>query len=63
MSVKTQEEKEVMDVPSKEGLTVKLEVSALYHLDPEKAGDIYKTVGPNYEAVILQPQFRSVTRG
>ena len=26
-----------MDVPSKEGLTVKLEVSALYHLDPEKA--------------------------
>jgi regulator of protease activity HflC (stomatin/prohibitin superfamily) len=63
MSIKTQEVKEVMDVPSKEGLTVKLEVSALYHLDPEKAGDIYKTVGPNYEAVILQPQVRSVTRG
>lgn len=62
-SVKTQELKEVMDVPSKEGLTVQLEVSALYHLDPEKAPDIYRTVGANYEEVILIPQFRSVARG
>ena len=37
--------KEVMDVPSKEGLTVQLEVSALFHLDPEKAADVYRTVG------------------
>lgn len=63
MSVKTQEIKEVMDVPSKEGLTVQLEVSILYHLNPEKAADVYKTVGENYESVILEPQFRSVTRG
>lgn len=63
MSVKTQELKEVMDVPSKEGLTVQLEVSILYHLNPEKAADVYKTVGENYESVILEPQFRSVTRG
>jgi len=63
MSVKTQELKEVMDVPSKEGLTVQLEVSVLYHLNPEKAADVYKTVGENYESIILEPQFRSVTRG
>jgi len=63
MSVKTQEMKEVMDVPSKEGLTVQLEVSILYHLNPDKAADVYKTVGENYESVILEPQFRSVTRG
>jgi prohibitin 1 len=63
MSIKTQEAKEVMDVPSKEGLTVQLEVSVLYHLDPEKAAEVYKTVGPEYEAVILQPQLRSLTRG
>ena len=55
--------KEVMDVPSQEGLTVKLEVSALYHLDPEKAADVYRTVGTEYAEVILLPQFRSVTRG
>ena len=53
----------MMDVPSKEGLTVQLEVSILYHLNPEKAADVYKTVGENYEGVILEPQFRSVTRG
>ncbi len=62
-SVKTQELKEVMDVPSKEGLTVQLELSALYHLNPEKAADVYKTVGPDYMHVVLVPQFRSVARG
>ena len=63
MSIKTQELKEVMDVPSKEGLTVQLEVSVLYHLNPEKAADVYKTVGEEYEGIIIEPQFRSVTRG
>jgi prohibitin 1 len=63
MSVKTQEMKEVMDVPSKEGLTVKLEISVLYHLNPEKAAEVYKTVGEDYQSIILEPQFRSVTRG
>jgi prohibitin 1 len=63
MSVKTQDMKEVMDVPSQEGLTVQLEVSALYHLDPEKAADVYRTVGTEYAEILLQPQFRSVTRG
>ena len=62
-SVQTQEVKEVMDVPSKEGLTVQLEVSTLYHLNPEKAAQVYKTVGENYAEIILEPQFRSVARG
>jgi prohibitin 1 len=62
-SVKTQEIKEVMDVPSKEGLTVQLEISVLYHLNPDKAAEVYKSVGENYIEVILEPQFRSVTRG
>ncbi len=62
-SVKTQEIKEVMDVPSKEGLTVQLEVSALFHLNPDKAGEVYKTIGENYVQIILEPNFRSVARG
>jgi prohibitin 1 len=62
-SVKTQESKEVMDVPSKEGMTVQLEISALFHLNPDKAADVYKSVGENYVEVILEPQFRSVARG
>jgi regulator of protease activity HflC (stomatin/prohibitin superfamily) len=62
-SVKTQEIKEEMDVPSKEGLTVQLEISALFHLNPEKAAEVYKSVGENYVEVLLEPQFRSVARG
>ncbi len=63
MSVKTQELKELMSVPSKEGLSVDLEISLLFKLNSEKANDIYKTVGPNYADIILVPQFRSVVRG
>jgi prohibitin 1 len=63
MSVKTKEVKEVMDVPSKEGLSVQLEVSVLYHLDPEKASEVYRTVEERYEPILLDPQFRSVSRG
>jgi len=62
-SIKTQQVFEEMDVPSREGLTVKLDVSVLFHLDPEKAAQVYRTVGANYVEVILVPQFRSVCRG
>lgn len=61
--VRTQELKEVMDVPSKEGLTIRLEVSVLFHLDPVKARDVYRQIGPRYVEVILEPNFRSVARG
>ena len=63
MSVRTKEVKEVMDVPSKEGLSIQLEVSVLHHLDPEKAAEVYRTVGERYEPVLLEPRFRSVSRG
>jgi prohibitin 1 len=63
LSWQTQEIKETMDVPSKEGLTVRIEVSVLFHLDPEKAADVYKTVGENYVTTILEPNFRSISRG
>jgi prohibitin 1 len=63
LSIKTEELKEVMDVPSKEGLSMQIEVSVLFHLDPDKASDVYRTIGEEYVRVILEPQFRSVTRG
>ncbi|MBU0558992.1 MAG: prohibitin family protein [Bacteroidetes bacterium] len=62
-SIKTQEIKETMNVPSQEGLSVQLEISILFKLDAEKANQIYKTVGPTYADIILMPQFRSVVRG
>ncbi len=62
-SIKTQEIKETMKVPSEEGLTVELEISLLYKLNPDKANIIYKTIGPDYREIVLIPQFRSVVRG
>ena len=60
---RTQEMKEVMTVPSKEGLTIDLEISLLYSLSFENANKIYKSVGEDYVEKILAPQFRSVVRG
>src|SRR3989338_1591138 len=63
LSIRTHEDKETMNVPSKEGMNVALDVSVLYKLDPSKAVDVYKTVGPNYQEVILLPQYRAAARG
>jgi prohibitin 1 len=62
MTVRTQELKETLEAPSKEGLMVRLDVSVLYRLDPERASEIYRSVGQNYVNVLLIPQFRSVSR-
>jgi len=62
-SIQTQEHKETMEVLSREGLTIGLEVSALYRLNPDSAASVYKTVaGGDYETIILIPQFRSICR-
>jgi prohibitin 1 len=61
--IQTQEHKETMQVLSREGLTIGLEVSALYRLNPDSAARVYKTVaGGDYETIILIPQFRSICR-
>ena len=62
-SIKTRELKEIMDVPSQEGLNVKLEISLLFRLNPEQAATVYRTIGDKYIEVVLIPQFRSVARG
>ena len=63
MDIKTEGEQESMNVPSKEGLSIDLDISILFKLSPEKAADIYRTVGMNYREIIVQPQFRSACRG
>ncbi|PYQ37285.1 MAG: membrane protease subunit, stomatin/prohibitin [Acidobacteria bacterium] len=62
MSIQTQEVKETAEVPSKEGLTMELEGSLLFRLDPEKAANIYKTVGQDYQEIAVHPQIRSAIR-
>ncbi len=62
-SVQTDEHKEAMQVLSREGLTIGLEISALYRLDADSAASVYKKIaGGDYLEVILIPQFRSISR-
>lgn len=63
LSIRTQEAKEVLDVPSQEGLVVKIDVSLLFSLDAAHAPDVYKTVGPGYVDIVVTPLFRSTVRG
>ncbi|HYY13131.1 MAG TPA: prohibitin family protein [Chthoniobacterales bacterium] len=62
MSVQTSEVKETMDTPSSEGLIVHLDVSILYHLDASKAPEVYRTIGRDYESVLVKPNVRSAVR-
>lgn len=62
-SIQTKEHKEAMQVLSREGLTIGLEISALYRLNPDSAARVYKTIaGGDYETIVLIPQFRSMSR-
>jgi regulator of protease activity HflC (stomatin/prohibitin superfamily) len=63
MNIKTEEGSEIMNVPSKEGLSIDLDVTILYRLSPDKATEIYKTVGEYYRQIVIVPQFRSACRG
>ena len=53
MSIKTQEVKETAEVPSKEGLSMDLEGSLLFRLDPAKAPELYRTIGRDYASIAV----------
>ena len=62
-SIQTRELKENMQVLSREGLTIGLEISALYRLNPDSAARVYQTIsGGDFENIVLIPQFRSISR-
>jgi prohibitin 1 len=62
-SIQTKEHKELMEVLSQEGLTIRLEISVLYRLNPDSAARVYQTiVNGDYETIVLVPQFRSISR-
>ena len=62
LSIRTQEIKESASVPSAEGLVMNLDTSLIYHLDPEKAADVYQKIGPNYRDVFIEPNLRAAIR-
>jgi prohibitin 1 len=62
LSIQTQELKESASVPSAEGLVLSLDTSLIYHLNPEKAADVYQKVGLRYMDVLIEPNLRAAIR-
>lgn len=62
MTVRTQSLKESADVPSAEGLVMGLDTSLVFKLDPEKAAEVYRTLGANYVDILVEPTLRSAIR-
>lgn len=62
MSVRTIELTERASVPSTEGLMITLDVTLLYRLNAEKAFEVFRTIGPGYREVVIEPNLRSAIR-
>jgi len=62
LSIRTQELKETASVPSSEGLVINLDTSLIYHLNPDKAAEVYQKIGPRYVDVLIEPNLRSAIR-
>jgi regulator of protease activity HflC (stomatin/prohibitin superfamily) len=62
LSIRTQEVKETASVPSSEGLIMTMDASLLFHLDPDKAADVFRRLGPNFANVVVEPTLRSAIR-
>jgi regulator of protease activity HflC (stomatin/prohibitin superfamily) len=50
-----------LNLPSKEGLNVRAEISILYHIEQEKVKDIISSVGRGYEKTLILSTFRSAS--
>ena len=48
-----------LNLPSKEGLNISAEISILYNVQAKTAPSLLRNVGPNYEANLILPVFRS----
>lgn len=51
-----------IDALTNEGLTVKLDITVFYHLLQDKASDVFKDLGADYEEKIIRPEIRSAIR-
>lgn len=48
-----------LDLPSSDGLNIQAEISILYSIDANMAGQIVSDIGPDYEQVVILSVFRS----
>jgi prohibitin 1 len=62
LSIQTQTIKESASVPSSEGLMMSLDTSLIYHLNPDRAAEVFQKIGSDYENVVVEPTLRSAIR-
>ncbi len=62
LSVRTQEIKETASVPSNEGLIITMDTSLLFRLNSAKAAEVYRSIGPKYQDVVVEPNLRAAIR-
>jgi regulator of protease activity HflC (stomatin/prohibitin superfamily) len=62
MSVQTQTIKESANVPSSEGLMMALDTSLIFHLNPDRAAEVFQKIGSDYEDKVVENQLRSAIR-
>jgi prohibitin 1 len=62
LSIQTQTLKESASVPSSEGLMMALDTSLIYHLSPDRAGEVFQKIGSDYENIVVEPTLRSAIR-
>ena len=57
--VQTENMEVSLALPSKEGLNIRAAISILYNIEPNKAPEILRSIGMNYENNVILPVFRS----
>lgn len=62
LSVQTQSVKESASVPSSEGLMMSLDTSLIYHLNPDRASEVFQKTGADYEDKLVEPMLRAAIR-
>jgi regulator of protease activity HflC (stomatin/prohibitin superfamily) len=62
LSIQTLTLKESASVPSSEGLMMALDTSLIYHLNPDRAADVFQKIGADYENIVVEPTLRSAIR-
>jgi regulator of protease activity HflC (stomatin/prohibitin superfamily) len=62
LDIKLRSQLEVeLSLPSREGVNIQAEISILYQVIPEKAPDILRKIGEEYEKNLILPVFRSAS--
>jgi len=59
VSTQTENMEVQLNLPTKEGLNIRAEISILYSIDGPRAPEVLRQIGPNYEQSIILPVFRS----